>query len=55
MLQEKIMVYISQNQSFLKNEERKRKKKKKTKPNKTKIKKEKKFITLNKHEFYDET
>ena len=25
------------------------------KKNKTKIKKEKKFITLNKHEFYDET
>ena len=44
------MVYISQNQSFLKNEEER-----KTKQNKTKIKKEKKFITLNKHEFYDET
>ena len=53
MLQEKIMVYISQNQSFIKNEEER--KKNKTKPNKTKIKKEKKFITLNKHEFYDET
>ena len=34
---------------------RKEKKQNKTKPNKTKIKKEKKFITLNKHEFYDET
>ena len=44
------MVYISQNQSFLKNEEER----KKTKQNQTK-QKEKKFITLNKHEFYDET